>query len=193
MTEDGIVAFASSYDAALPFVVEHYRDIFHESEASPFSTSRIESRKEQYYRVAGDFFEIKQEARTVGLVVGTPVDWSTYYIRSAAVLAEFQAKQLGSRLLRLMFAHLAAAGVERIDADTSPSNLAVMQLLTRLRFNVTGTVLSDRWGAQVRLTRFLDPRAEDVFLQQFCMGVVYQLRDRVQRAAIESGPERRQP
>jgi len=66
-----------------------------------------------------------------------------------------------------------------------------VHLLTSLNFNVTGSVLSDRWGAQVRLTRFLDAQSEDVFLRQFCAGVAYQLRDRVQRAAADIGPERR--
>lgn len=192
LTADGIDAHVSSYDRSLPFVREHYRAIFHEQGDGPFSTSHLDDQKARYYRLAGDFFEIKQRDRTVGLVVGTPIDWSTYYVRSAAVVPEFQSRQLGSRLLRTMFPHLAAAGVERVEADTSPSNLCVIQLLTRLKFNITGSVLSDRWGAQVRLTKFLDSRGEDVFLQQFCMGVVYQLRDRVQRAAPNRGPERRQ-
>lgn len=192
LTDDGrFVAHPSSYDAVLPFVHAHYAAIFHEDGTSPFSTSRVNDQKARYYRKAGDFFEIREGERTVGLVVGTPVDWSTYYIRSAAVLPEFQARQLGSRVLRIMFPHLAAAGVERVEADTSPSNFAVIQLLTRLKFNVTGSVLSDRWGAQVKLTRFLDERAENVFLRQYCTGVIYQLRDRVQRAADNDGPERR--
>ena len=191
LTTDGFAAHFSNYDSTLPFVRDHYRSIFQEKEETPFSSTNLGPNKERYYRGAGDFFEIKKDERTIGIVVGTPVDWSTYYVRSAAVLPAFQAKQLGSRLLRFMFPVLAAAGVERVEADTSPSNLAAMQLLTRLRFNVTGSVLSDRWGAQVRLTHFLDRQAEDVFLQQFCTGVVYQLRDRVQRAALPNGPERR--
>jgi hypothetical protein len=188
----GVTVHASGYDAARPFISEHYRTIFHEDANGAFSTARLNASKANYYRMAGDFFEIKEEKRTIGLVVGTPVDWSTYYIRSAAVLPEFQCRQLAPHVLSVMFVHLAAAGVDRVEADTSPSNLRVVQILTNLRFNVTGTVLSDRWGAQVRFTRFLDAQSEEVFLRQFCMGVVYQLRDRVQRAGTHAGPERSQ-
>jgi RimJ/RimL family protein N-acetyltransferase len=191
LTDDGITVHASSYDAAHPFISEHSRAIFREDPNSAFSTTRLDARKADYYRRAGDFFEIRKEERTVGIVVGNPVDWSTYYIRSAAVLPEFQCRQLAPGVLRLLFVHLAAVGVERVEADTSPSNLRVVQILTNLHFNVTGTVLGDRWGAQVRFTRFLDAQSEDVFLQQFCMGVPYQLRARVQREAADKGPERR--
>jgi ribosomal protein S18 acetylase RimI-like enzyme len=179
LTEDGITARWSNYDASLPFIREHYKAIFHEDVNSAFSTTRLSAQKADYYRLAGDFFEVREGERTIGLFVGTPVDWSTYYIRSAAVLPEFRCRNLSKLILRFLFVHLAAAGVERVEADTSPSNLRVVQILTSLDFNITGSVLSDRWGAQVRLTRFLDAQSEEVFLRQFCMGVAYQLRDRV--------------
>ena len=193
LTEDNCTAHLSSYEKCRPFIAAHYGAIFDDDPTSAFSTARLSPRKTQYYRLAGDFFEIKVADRTVGLVIGTPIDWSTYYIRSAGVLPEFQCKQLVKCLLRLLFGHLAAAGVERVEADTSPSNLRAVHILTSLDFNISGSVLSDRWGAQVRFTRFLDRQAEDIFLQQFCTGVPYQLRDRVHRAAADNGPERRQP
>ena len=39
-------------------------------------------------------------------------------------------------------------------------------LLSRLRFNPSGTVLTDRWGALLKFTRFLDDAAEQVFLDE---------------------------
>lgn len=188
----GVAVQVSTYEAVLPFIRDHYNAIFHEDGSSPFSTTRLDEKKARYYRLAGDFFEIKESERTIGLVVGTPVDWSTYYIRSAAVLPEFQCRQFVKSVLGNLFTALAAVGVARVEADTSPSNLRAVHLLTSLAFNISGSVLSDRWGAQVRFTRFLDSQAEGVFLHQFCTGVPYQLRDRVQRAAITGGPERSQ-
>ncbi|HVU05294.1 MAG TPA: hypothetical protein VHE30_26280, partial [Polyangiaceae bacterium] len=79
----GIVAEASSYDRALPFIAAHYAEIFQETPDSPFAT-RVAAKKERYYRLAADFFEFKEGRRTVGLFVCNAVDWSTYYIRSAA-------------------------------------------------------------------------------------------------------------
>lgn len=169
---------ASSFEASLPFVAAHYADIFEDDPASPFSSGKLDDAKARYYRTAGDFFEFVHDGRTVALLIGTPVDWSTYYIRSAASLREYQGKKLIQRFFPEMFALLAAAGVERVEADTSPSNMATMHLLTRMRFNVTGTVLSERWGALVHFTRYLDEPAERTFLGQFCAGVKYQSRER---------------
>ena len=177
MTDDGVLVEWSSFDRALPFIAESYAEIF---EAPPTTApgSSTSQAKARYYRAAGDFFEFRHEGRTVGLLVGTPVDWSTYYVRSAAALPAYQGRKLIQRLLPMVFAELAAAGVERVEADTSPANMATMHLLTRLRFNVTGTVLTERWGAIVHFTKFLNEDVERAFLDQFCSGVKYQLRRR---------------
>jgi hypothetical protein len=186
-----VVARRSSYEECLPFVRDHYAAIFQEDAASPFSTSRHTPAKERYYRLSGDFFEFVAADRTVGLLVCTPVDWSSYYVRSAAVLPEYSGRKLIQRFLPSLFEALARAGVERVEADTSPSNMATMHLLTRLRFNVTGTVLTERWGAHVHFTRFLDEASEHVFLRQFCSGVRYQERDRNEVALATRNPQER--
>ncbi len=166
----------SSFDRALPFIRNHYAEIFHEdATASPFVT-KVDTARQRYYRAAGDFFEFVHDERTVGLLIGTPIDWGSYYIRSAAALPSYQGKKIIQRFFPVLFDQLKRAGVERVEADTSPSNMATMHLLTRLRFNMTGTVLSERWGAHVHFTKFLDETSEHVFLEQFCSGIKYQLR-----------------
>jgi hypothetical protein len=178
MTDDGVFVEWSSFDRALPFIDESYAEIFEVPPAHTAPVLNTSHAKARYYRAAGDFFEFRHEARTVGLLVGTPVDWSTYYVRSAAALPAYQGRKLIQRFLPVVFAELAAAGVERVEADTSPANMATMHLLTRLRFNVTGTVLTERWGAHVHFTKFLNEDLERAFLDQFCSGVKYQLRRR---------------
>jgi hypothetical protein len=178
---DGVAVHQRSYDECVPFVRDHYARIFHEDGSNPFSCSRIDPAKERYYRHAGDFFSFELGGQMIGLIVGSAADWSTYYIRSAAILPEHLGKRLLPSFLPRMFEILKSAGLERVEADTSPSNLAVIAILTRMRFNVTGTVLSDRWGAHLHLTRFLAPDREGVFLSQFCSGVRYQQQDRTGR------------
>ena len=175
VTQD-VTVVASSYDRALPFIEANYATIFEEDGSNRFLHKQSNELKARYYRTAGDFFEFKQGTRTVGLMIGTAVDWTTYYIRSAAALPEVQGKQVIQRFFAAMFMVLRAAGVERVEAETSPSNLAVIQVLSRMRFNPSGTVLSDRWGALLKFTRFLDEEAERVFLDQFCSGVRYQVK-----------------
>lgn len=178
LTDDGVVVEWSSFEHSLPFVQKHYTEIFDErSESSPFVT-KVNEAKARYYREVGDFFEFVHAGRTVGLLIGTPVDWSTYYIRSAAALPDYQGRGVVQRFFPVLFDELKRSGVERVEADTSPANMATMHLLTRLRFNVTGTVLTERWGAHVHFTKFLDEESENVFLRQFCSGVKYQLRER---------------
>jgi RimJ/RimL family protein N-acetyltransferase len=168
----------SSYERAEPFVAAHYPSIFEEDAGStPFSSSQRSSSKARYYQALGDFFEFKLAARTIGLVVCTPLDWATYYVRSAGLLPEYQGSQAIQHFFsRLVFDVLREAGVERVELDVAPSNLAMMHVVTRLRFNATGTLLSERWGAHVHFTKFLSQGSEHTFIEQFCSGPKYQLR-----------------
>jgi hypothetical protein len=118
------------------------------------------------------------------VVIGTPLDWSSYYIRTAALLPECQGRQpIQHFFSSLVFPILRSAGVERVELDVAPSNLAMMHVVTRLRFNASGTLLTERWGAHVHFTKFLDEDSERVFISQFCTGPKYQLRDTSHEAA----------
>lgn len=175
---EGVIVRYGGFERSLSFIERNYAAIFAEGEGAPFSGGELTDNKLRYYREVADFFEFESAGETVALLVCTPVDWSTYYIRSAASLPEYQGKSLIQRFLPRVFARLARAGVERVEAHTSPANMATMHLLTRLRFNVTGTALTERWGAQVHFTKFLDGLSEVAFLHQFCAGVKYQLGER---------------
>lgn len=184
LTSDGIVICASDIDRALPFISGHYASIFEQDlERSPFFSEPFDGAKMRFYR-ASDVMEIKDAERTVGVLIAAPSDWSTYYLRSVGVLPEYHGRHLPQRILPLMFEHLARAGVRRFETETSPANLAVLQVMTRMRFNVTGSALTERWGALLRLTKFLDEGAEDVFLDKFCSGIRYQRREQRSKAAI---------
>jgi ribosomal protein S18 acetylase RimI-like enzyme len=178
VTRDGIELHVSSIELAMPFIAEHYAEIFEQDLASDrFFSEPFEGAKLRYYQ-ASDVFEMKDAGRTVGLLIGAPSDWSTYYIRSMAVLPAFSGRQLPQTVLPFLFGRLSQAGVRRFEAEASPSNFATMLVLTRMHFNVTGMILSERWGALCRLTKFEDEQAEGVFLDKFCSGVRYQQRRR---------------
>jgi RimJ/RimL family protein N-acetyltransferase len=112
--------------------------------------------------------ELRHCDTTVGLLVGAPEDWSSYYVRVFALRPDFQRPELARRFAReCLFAPLAERGVERVIADTSPANVAMSRLLTELHFHVTGSDLSDRWGPMTRYTRFLSARCEAEFVRKF--------------------------
>jgi len=169
----------SNYARAKKFVAANYATVFEEDAASsPFATD-LSAAKNRYYEVFGDFFEFFHGDELAGLLVCTPTDWSTYYIRSAAMLPKFQGRRIVQHFYtNVLFPTLQRAGVERVEFDTSPSNMAMMHIATRLRFNNTGTILSERWGAMIHFTKFLATDKEEVFLRQFCAGVKYQTRER---------------
>jgi len=176
----------SSLTAAAPFVRDHYARIFEDDGTSPFRNDVLTPIKARYYDLCADFFEFVLDGSTVGLLVCDPLDWSTYYIRSAAILPEHQGRALVQRFFtNLAFERLAQAGVSRADIDVSPSNVAMLHIATRLRFNPTGTVLTERWGALTRFTKFLSRDAHQVFLEQFCSGVNYQRRVSRTRDAVQ--------
>lgn len=174
----GVYAVVSDFERTMSFANQNYSLIF---ESDPrdmrFFPDPLTEIKQRYYREMGDFFEFVEDDTTVGFMILTPEDWSTCYIRGAGALPSHQGRRLGSRLLAHLVEPLRQAGVQRLEADTSPANLAVLHLLVRDRYNPTGMVLTDRWGAHVKLTKFLSRPAEDVFLQQFCTGINYQQRD----------------
>ncbi|HVR21403.1 MAG TPA: GNAT family N-acetyltransferase, partial [Polyangiaceae bacterium] len=171
-----VVVEASTYERAAPFVADHYRAIFEEDTSrSRFTSASPSARKARYYELFGDFFEFRADGRTVGLLAGTPHDWATYYVRSAGMLGAYQGYGvIQSFLMQVVFEVLREAGVERVELDVSPSNLPMMHIATRMRFHPTGTLLSERWGAQIHFTKFLDPAAEGAFVDGFCTGRRYQ-------------------
>jgi hypothetical protein len=177
LTNDGIFVQYSSYEKSSIFIKEHYSDIFEQNPEDPF-VSENSIAKTNYFKHLGDFFEFYHIDQIVGLLLCTPTDWNTYYLRSGAVLKNYHGRKLLQRFFPILADILKIGGVERIETDTSPSNLAMMHILTKLRFNVTGNILTDRWGAHIHFTKFLNETCEKVFLDQFCSGVKYQTKEK---------------
>jgi GNAT superfamily N-acetyltransferase len=163
----GIGFEVSNFARALPFIHEHFAQIFPDEADSPFRQLDGLDAKARYYELS-DFFEYVHDGRTVGLVIGSPLDWSTYYCRTTAILPEYQSRGLGDLWFKPVFDALAAAGVQRIEGDVAPSNLPMLRMLTRNGFQVTGVTLTDRWGALNRMTLFLNDARAAIFKNQFC-------------------------
>jgi hypothetical protein len=165
---DAISVVQASFDDALPFIREHYTSIFEwESRAARFLADPITEAKARFYRES-DVFLFQDAGATVGVLLSNPSDWSTYYMRSAAFLADYRGKNLLSRCVEATYEPLRAVGVERVEVDCAASNAVVVSMLAGLGFAVTSTVNSERFGALVRFTKFLREDAETTFLHQFC-------------------------
>ena len=167
LSDDGVVAVAGEFPRMGRFLSEQFAMFTEESQGSK-PNHIVSNRKLEYLRDACDLVELRHADETVGLLIGAPEDWSSYYVRMFAMRRDFQRPAVIRRFVRdCLFTPLAEHGVERICADTSPANIAMSRLFTELHFHVTGNHLSDRWGPMVRYTRFLSPACEEQFLRKF--------------------------
>lgn len=106
----------------------------------------------------------------VGVIMGHPTDWSTYYIRSAAFLPAYRNRHFGTSFLDIVYEPLRQVGCERVEVETSPANMPMVRIMSGQGFFVTSTVSSERWGYLLRFTKFLTPEAEIAFRRQYCVG-----------------------
>jgi hypothetical protein len=167
LSHDGITAMPGDLSRVRSFLAEEFPWFGEESFGAPPNETIVDA-KRWYLRSACDAIELRLEDRTIGVFVGAPEDWSSYYIRIFAVLQTYQRPALIRRFGReCVFEPLARHHVERVVADTSPANLAMSRCFTELHFHVTGHQLSDRWGPLVRYTKFLEPACEAAFLKRF--------------------------
>ena len=165
---DGIRAEAASFAEGLSFVEAHYAAIFGPlTDGSRFLSDAMTPAKRRF----GDEMDViafRDGPETVGVWMGHPSDWSSYYVRSVAFLEAYRDRRIMTGFLERCYAPLRRIGVERLETECSPANLPVMKILTRDGWVVTSTTNSERWGAVVRLSKFLRQEAETVFFRQFC-------------------------
>jgi hypothetical protein len=164
-TFDDVVAEAVAFDEAAYFMRDHYAALF-ETETSAFLQEPMTEAKKRFCAEM-DVFVFRAQSRVVGLLLCSPSDWSTYYVRSTAMLPAFRDRRLPARLSVEMEPVLAAAGVKRMEAECAPANLPMMRIMSSLGYVITGTHNSERWGNLLRWTKYLDDASRAVFMRQF--------------------------
>ena len=162
---DGLTATPVPFRECLPFMTKHYAELFR-TEPNRFFEEKMTDAKLRYLAEC-DAFLFRKNGVDVGMCVCNPIDWASYYIRTYALLPEVRGRDFSVPFLRGVFRQLRAAGVNRVEADTSPTNIAVQRVLGALGMFVTSTVSSERWGLILHLTGFLDEEADRAFRRQF--------------------------
>jgi hypothetical protein len=163
----GIWAEVASPETVSAFCAEHFGTIFGGVQDAGFWSEEGVA-KERYLRNVCDAIIIRDGATDVGVVICNPVDWSTYYLRMAAFVPAYQGQNLVKFVVARLCRILADAGVARFECEAAPSNVRCIATALALGFVVTGTTLSERWGALSRLTRYLNASAEESYLDRFC-------------------------
>jgi RimJ/RimL family protein N-acetyltransferase len=162
---NGVLAQPVEFEALEPFMIAHYAQLF-AAEPHRFFEEKMTPAKRRYL-AESDSFLFKKDGVEVGVCVNSVTDWGSYYLRTYALLPEARGLDFSLSFLHHVFTRLKAVGVVRVEADTSPTNIAVHRVFTALGMVVTNTVSSDRWGLMLRFTGFLDAAADRAFRSQF--------------------------
>jgi len=166
---DDIALEMTDLKSILKFRHAHFNDLFAEEDSEKrFLVETFADAKIRYYDAMGDLFGITHQGGIIGMLVCTPVDWNSYYLRSYALKSEFQNRGIMRACLNSILGILKKHDLARVEVDVSPSNQKNIHLLNQLGFTLTGLNLSERWGANIRFTHFLSSNTEAIFLKQFC-------------------------
>ena len=160
-------AECATLEEALPFIQDHYAAIFGQKDLEGrFLPSPTTEAKRRFFAEM-DYFLFRVDHHVAGVLMGHPTDWTTYYIRSAALLPEYRERRVLTRFLERLDQPLRAAGIERVEAECSPANVPVVRLLTAQGYVATASMSSERWGLMLRYTKFLSEDARAAFMRQY--------------------------
>ncbi|MEW6055688.1 MAG: GNAT family N-acetyltransferase [Bdellovibrionota bacterium] len=173
LTSSATVVEATSFGQVAEFLKQNIQAIYRSNqEDQAFLFSGQHAAKSAFYEECSDSFVFRsqQDGRVIGVFIGNVLDWSSYYLRYTAILPEFRRQGIFAEFVEGLVEVLKAYPVERVEADVSPNNHPQVHLLNRVGFNLSGTLLTERWGALSRFTKYMKPANQAVFLNQFCVG-----------------------
>lgn len=167
----GVIASYSSYEDCVDFLGKHFSLLDSENQFNfPTLPDGQKEAKARYYKEVGDFFEFRFKNQLIGSFVGTPIDWSSYYIRACAIEKNFHNLGIYQGFILKILPILSSHSIARVEVDLSTANLPCVHLFNKLKFNVTSLTSSDRWGTTLRMTKFLDKDREKQYLHRHCHG-----------------------
>jgi hypothetical protein len=163
----GITVTTATLEETLAFAGDHYAQIFGTATDGRFLPDPMTPAKRRFLALS-DRFMFRDDGNPIGLMMGQPADWSTYYWRTIAFLPAYQGRGLFNEALPRAHAVMRDVGIERAEGDVAPINQRQVRALTRLGLCVTGSLQSERWGTMLRMTKHLSQRGEEVFATRFC-------------------------
>lgn len=165
LTSSGVVAVESVAGRCHDFVCTQFPGL-HEAPAGA-AAQRPPSVAKARYVSLNDNIELRHGEQTIGVFIGAPEDWATYYCRILCIDRAHRSPMMIRRFCNRLFEQLTAVGVERFVAETGPTNTAMNGLFNKLGFVVSGQRLTERWGPLVRYTKYLDADYGDRFVSRF--------------------------
>lgn len=164
--DDGHAELATM-DDVLPFMKEHYASIFGAPDLEGRFLESPMTEAKRRFSAEMDCFLFRVEGEVAGVFMAHPWDWTSYYLRSTAILPRYRERRIMTHFFDRLAEPLREVGVERIEAEVSPMNTPIIRVLSGHGYVVTGQVASERWGLMLRYTKFLSEGANAVFKRQY--------------------------
>ena len=173
----GVTVDVGDFAEILPSIQRLYPALYGRAATDDrFLPDPMRPAKFRFYQEA-DVFVFRDADEMIGLQVAHPTDWSSYYVRTVALLPQYRGRGIVAAITRRMSELLARVGVERIEGDIPPPNIPNVIAQTKLGYVATGMLNTDRWGAMTRLTKYISDGADSVFRDRFCYGTWPRCRD----------------
>ncbi|MEN9825595.1 MAG: hypothetical protein RI953_1340 [Pseudomonadota bacterium] len=123
-----------------------------------------------YNALHQEHFLFMFKGEPIGWSTGETQDFMTYYMRNSGILPEHQKLGLYSKFLDHFSKYIERIGYERLTSQHKADNSEMLITKLKAGFVITGMDLDERWGALVRLTKFLKPDRESAFGRCFGRG-----------------------
>lgn len=170
--DEGIRVEFSDFETAIPIITHLFPEVFMSDRGvnDQFFDSTPHDIRRRYYAKAGDFFifyDAEAQDEVVGIAICTLLDWAGYNLRTVAIAPKYQNRNIYPQFFEKLCDVLRAYRINRIEGDVSATNLHHLHILNKMGYIVTAMNLTERWGALLHLTKFLDDQNRDQFGRLF--------------------------
>lgn len=109
------------------------------------------------------------DVQPVGWSSGALVEPGTFFMAYSGVSSEYRRRGIYGAFLEVFLRYLSTLSYERVTSNHMVNNRAVLIAKLKAGFVVSGTVLDERYGAQVALTYFCHADRAEGFIRAFSL------------------------
>jgi GNAT superfamily N-acetyltransferase len=173
---DGYEIVVADKKTVREFLNKHFEAVFPKS-SNALPTLLINKERESaiealvkdsgYDSLHQEHFLFTFKGEPVGWSTGETADFMTYYMRNSGIIPEHQNKKLYSQFLAHFADYIKEIGYERLTSQHKADNSEILITKLKAGFVISGMDFDERWGALVRVTKFLHADRESAFKDCF--------------------------
>lgn len=121
----------------------------------------------EYTKIHAEYFLIYHKDKAIGWFMGEMEDFETFYMRNTGILPKHQGKGIYSAFLDKFIPYITKLGYQRISSHHVGHNKRIFNLKMNKGFMIVGTENHERWGALVKMVKFLNKEREAYHKKKF--------------------------